>query len=63
MNNYKNNRSAEILNEIQKQKITNVSQNQYEYECSKCGLTLVFNRNQTNVICPNDGKTMRRVSR
>jgi DNA-directed RNA polymerase subunit RPC12/RpoP len=33
----------------------------YEYECLRCGLTLTFKRNQTDVKCPNDGSRMYKV--
>jgi hypothetical protein len=55
-------RASQILNLIKEAKAITGSKphEQYEYLCPKCGLILTFNRNQVEVICPNDGRTMRR---
>jgi predicted RNA-binding Zn-ribbon protein involved in translation (DUF1610 family) len=50
-------RKDQILNKIKEIKHNTVSKT-YEYECLRCGLVLSFNRNQSNVKCPNDGNTM-----
>lgn len=49
-----------ILDSIKEQK-TKTQSNNFSYNCLRCGLTLSFDRNQTRVVCPNDGNFMYRT--
>lgn len=49
-----------ILDSIKEQK-TKTQSNNFSYNCLRCGLTLSFDRNQTRVVCPNDGNSMYRT--